>query len=71
MANIELVKVEERRNTWLLYSVRLHTSAGKMEFPIAIKDHGTTTSNETAVLRSTLGIAEELEASARLRLGID
>ena len=70
MANVELVKVEQRRNASLLYSVRLHTSAGNMEFPIAIKDRGTAASNEAAVLRSTLGVAKELKASARLRLSV-
>jgi hypothetical protein len=71
MANVELIKVEERPGGQLLFNVRVTATAGKIELPIVIKDHGATASNETAVLRATLGFAKELEASARLRLGVD
>jgi hypothetical protein len=71
MANVDLIKVEERPGGQILFNVRVTATVGKVELPIVVKDHGSTASNETAVLRSTLGFAEELEASARLRLGVD
>jgi len=71
MANIELIKVEERPGGQLLSSVRVTAVAGKMELPIAIKDQGSVASNETTVLQSALGFAKELEASIRLRLGVE
>ncbi|WP_137387588.1 hypothetical protein [Rhodoligotrophos defluvii] len=71
MANIELIKVEERPGGQLLFSVRVTAVAGKMELPIAIKDQGSVASNETTVLQSALGFAKELEASIRLRLGVE
>ncbi|MCR4266433.1 hypothetical protein [Nitratireductor sp. ZSWI3] len=71
MANIELIKVEERPGGQLLFSVRVTAAAGKIELPIAIKDQGSVASNETTVLQSALGFAKELEASIRLRLGIE
>ena len=40
-----------------------------MEFPIGIQDQGSASANEAAVLASTLALAEELEAAARLQLG--
>ncbi|WP_336069564.1 hypothetical protein [Nitratireductor rhodophyticola] len=71
MANIELIKVEERPGGQLLFSVRVTAVAGKIELPIAIKDQGSVASNETTVLQSALGFAKELEASIRLRLGVE
>jgi len=44
--------------------------AGQMEFPIGVEDKGSPMLNEMAVLRSTLGFAEELASSVRLRLGL-
>lgn len=69
MENVEVIKIEERRDAWLVYSVRLHALAGEAEFSIAVRDHGTTVLNEAAALRATLGFVEELEVSTRLRLG--
>jgi hypothetical protein len=69
MANIEVKKVEEQLNHGLLFSVRVNADEGRMEFPIGIRDQGSATANETAVLTSTLAFAEELEVAARLRLG--
>ncbi|WP_448956001.1 hypothetical protein [Labrys neptuniae] len=69
MTNIELMKVEEQEGGRLLFSVRVPTAAGKMEFPIAVEDQGSQALNEIAVLRSTIVFAEEMEASVRRRLG--
>ena len=69
MANIELKKVEQQLNHWVLYSVKVNTDADHMEFPIGIQDQGSAAANETDVLTSALAFAEELEAAARLRLG--
>lgn len=52
-----------------LYSARVQSSEGRMEFPIAMQDEGTAARNEVAVLRSALRFAEELAESVRLRLG--
>ena len=69
MAELEVTKVGEQLNHQILYSVRLSADANRMEFPIAIQDQGSASANEAAVLASTLVLAEELEAAARLRLG--
>ncbi|QEN84859.1 hypothetical protein FZC33_00815 [Labrys sp. KNU-23] len=69
MTNVELIKVEEQGSGRLLFSVRVPTAAGKMEFPIAIDDQGSQALNEMAVLRSAIVFAAELEASVRHRLG--
>ncbi|WP_413990823.1 hypothetical protein ACMDCR_01530 [Labrys okinawensis] len=69
MANVELTKVEQRRNGQLLFSVRVQTTAGRMELPTAIEDQGSSALNEAAVLRSTLTFAEELAATVRSKLG--
>jgi hypothetical protein len=49
--------------------VRLSADPNRMEFPIGIQDQGSARANEAAVLASTLALAEELEAAARLQLG--
>jgi len=69
MADLEVTKVEERLNHQFLYSVRLSADPNRMEFPIGIQDQGSARANEAAVLASTLALAEELEAAARLQLG--
>jgi hypothetical protein len=69
MANVEVKKVEGEPNHRVLFSVRVTANTGKMEFPIGIQDQGSAAANEAAVLTSTLGLAEELAASARLQLG--
>jgi hypothetical protein len=69
MADIQVTKVEQHPNGRLLFSVRVQTSEGRMEFPIAVQDEGTASRNEVAALRSTLRFAEELAESVRLRLG--
>lgn len=69
MADIQVTKVEQHPNGRLLFSVRVQTSEGRMEFPIAVQDEGTASRNEVAAPRSTLRFAEELAESVRLRLG--
>jgi hypothetical protein len=69
MADIQMAKVEQHPNGTLLFSVRIHATDGRIEFPIAVRDEGTAARNEVAVLRSTLRFAEELAESVRLRLG--
>jgi hypothetical protein len=69
MADIQVTKVEQHPNGRLLFSVRVQTGEGRMEFPIAVQDEGTASRNEVAALRSTLRFAEELAESVRLRLG--
>ena len=71
MADLEVTKVEERLNHQFLYSVRLSADPNRMEFPIGIQDQGSARANEAAVLASTLALAEELEAAARLQLGAE
>jgi len=68
MADIQVSKVEQQPNGRSVFSVRVQTRAGRMEFPIAIQDEGTVGKNEIAVLRGALGFAEELAASIRQRL---
>jgi hypothetical protein len=43
--------------------------ADRTAFPIGIQDEGSATAKEAAVLTSTLALAGELAAAARLRLG--
>jgi hypothetical protein len=69
MADIQVAKVEQHPNGRLLFSVRVQTSEGRMEFPIVVQDEGAASRNEVAALRSTLRFAEELAESVRLRLG--
>ena len=69
MADIQVTKIEQHPNGRFLFSVRVQTSEGRMEFPIAVQDEGTASRNEVAALRSTLRFAEELAESVRLRLG--
>jgi len=66
---IEVKKVEEQLNHRLLFSVRMSTDNGQIEFPIGIQDQGSAAANEAAVLTSALGLTEELEAAVRRRLG--
>ncbi|MBX5179081.1 hypothetical protein HJB77_22845 [Rhizobium lentis] len=70
MANTELIRVEERPDGRLLFNVRVTGTAGRIELPIAIRDQGSNTSNETAVFQCALDFARELEAAFRLRLGV-
>jgi hypothetical protein len=69
MTKLEVAKIEEQGNGRLLFIVRAYTSEGRMEFPIGIQDLGSPALDEIAVLRSTLGLADDLAASIRLRLG--
>jgi hypothetical protein len=69
MAGIDVTKVEQHPKGRLLYSVRVQSTEGRMEFSIAVQDEGTVVQNEVAVLRSTLRFAKELTESVRLRLG--
>jgi hypothetical protein len=69
MAELEVTKVAEQLTHKLLYIVRLNADANHMEIPIGIQDQGSASANEAAVIASTLVLAEELEAAARLRLG--
>jgi hypothetical protein len=69
VADILVAKVEQDPNGRLLFSVRVQSNEGRMEFPIAVQDEGTAARNEIAALRSTLRFAEELVESVRLRLG--
>jgi hypothetical protein len=69
MAKIEVTEVEEQLNHRLLFNVRVSVDKGQIDFPIGIQDQGSPARNEAAVLMSTLSLAEEIAASARLRLG--
>ncbi|CDX36537.1 hypothetical protein P9273_14475 [Mesorhizobium sp. WSM4935] len=69
MATVELVTVEERPSGQLLFNIRVTSTAGKIELPIAIEGQGSVAS--TAVLQFALGFAKDLEASVRLRLGVE
>lgn len=69
MVDVQVAKVEHHPNGRLLFSVRVQTGEGRMEFPIPVQDEGTAARNEMAVLRSTLRFAEQLADSVRLRLG--
>ncbi len=69
MADIEVAEVEDQPGQKLIFNVRVNAAAGRMEFPIGVTDQGSAALNETAVLRSMLAFAEDLAASARIRLG--
>lgn len=69
MVDVQVAKVEHHPNGRLLFSVRVQTGEGRMDFPIAVQDEGTAARNELAVLQSSLRFAEELVESVRLRLG--
>jgi hypothetical protein len=68
MIKVEVTKIEEQRNGRFLFSVHADGAEGRMEFPIGIQDLGSPALDEIAVLRSTLGFADDLAASIRLRL---
>ena len=68
MAKLEVTKIEEQGDGRLLFNVRAYTSEGRIEFPIGIQDLGSPALDDIAVLRSTLGFADELAAAVRLRL---
>jgi hypothetical protein len=70
VTKLEVTKVEEQANGQLLFSVRASTSEGRIEFPIGIQNLGSPALDEIAVLQSTLGLADDLAASIRLRLGL-
>jgi hypothetical protein len=69
MAGIQVTQVEQHPNGKLVYSVRVQSAEGRMEFPMAAQDVRTTAQNEEAVLRSMLRFALEPTESVRLRLG--
>jgi hypothetical protein len=68
MTKLEVTKIEELGNGRSLFNVRAYTSEGRIEFPIGIQDLGSPALDDVAVLRSTLGHADELAAAIRLRL---
>ena len=69
MTKLEVTKIEEQGNGRSLFNVRAYTSEGRIEFPIGIQNLGSPALDDIAVLRSTLGFADELAAAIRLRLG--
>jgi hypothetical protein len=69
MTKLEMTKIEEQGNGRLLFNVRAYTSEGRIEFPIGVQGLGSPALDDIAVLRSTLGFADELAAAVRLRLG--
>jgi hypothetical protein len=71
MANLEVTKVEEQKSGRFLFNVRVVGAEGRMDVPIAIQDRGSSALDEAAVLKSTLGFAEDLAASVRMRLGVE
>ena len=60
MADIDMALVEEHPSGKLVYSLRVRSAEGRMEFPIAVQNEGTAASNEVAALRAALRFAEEL-----------
>jgi hypothetical protein len=71
MATLEVTKVEEQMTGRFLFNVRVDGVEGRIEFPIAIQDLGSLALDEAAVLRSTLGFAEDLATSVRNRLAVE
>ena len=71
MAELEITKIEDQKNGRFVFNVRVIAVEGRIEFPIAIQDLGSSALDETAVLWSTLGFAEELAALIRVRLGVE
>ena len=71
MANLEVTKVEEQKSGRILFNVRVVGAEGRINVPVAIQDRGSSALDEAAVLRSTLGFAEDLAASVRNRLGAE
>ena len=71
MANLEVTKVEEQGAVAFSSMFALLPPRGRIDVPIAIQDRGSSALDEAAVLRSTLGFAEELAASVRNRLGVE
>jgi hypothetical protein len=71
MATLEVTKVEEQRVGRFLFNVRVDGAEGRIEFPIAIQDLGSSALDEAAVLRSTLGFAEDLAKSVRNCLEVE
>lgn len=71
MATLEVTKVEEQRAGRFLFNVRVEGVEGRIDFPIAIQDLGSSPLDEAAVLRSTLGFAEDLATSVRKRLEVE
>jgi hypothetical protein len=55
VADILVAKVEQDPNGRLLFSVRVQSNEGRMEFPIAVQDEGTAARNEIAALRLYCG----------------
>jgi len=66
VAKLEITKIEEAAGR-LLFNVRVYAAEGRFEFPIGIQHLGSPAQDEAAVLRSTLGFADELAASVRQR----
>ena len=71
MADLEITKSEDQTKGRYLFNVRVYAVEGRIEFPIAIQDLGSAGLDETAVLWSALGFAEELAALIRVRLGVE
>ena len=63
MATLEVTKVEEQMTGRFLFNVRVDGVEGRIEFPDRMQDLGSLALDEAAVLRSTLGFAEELATS--------
>jgi hypothetical protein len=68
MTSIDFTQVEQHPNGKLVYSVRVHSAEGRIEFPIVVQDVGTTPQNEAAILQSMQHFAQELTEAAQLRL---
>ena len=70
MASIEISEIEAQLDHRLLFNVRLTADRGRFDFPIGILDGRSSAANESAVLNAALGLADQLAATARQRLGV-
>jgi hypothetical protein len=68
MTKLEVTKIEDQLNGRSLFNVRAYMVAGQFDLPIGIQTLGSPALDEAAVLRSALGIAEEVTAAAKVRL---
>ena len=69
VADIQIVETEAvLKSGHLLFRVNYAAAERDVELQVAIQDQGSLPLNEAAVLRSSLGMAEALEAAIQLRL---
>lgn len=68
MGIVEVIKMEKQGGKYL-FTIQTRMRIAQMDFPMIVEDQGTIARNEIAALLALQGLADEIAASIRHRLG--